>query len=305
MSNAPPVTVLLTVYNDLRYLPAAVESVLSQTFSDFEFIIINDGSTDGCSDYLGAVDDGRLRVLTNARNEGLTVSLNRGLEAARGRYVARMDADDLCRPDRLARQVEFLESHPQAGIVGSSRQLIDEQGHAVGIAHAAQSDLAIRWKCLLGNPFAHPAVMLRKSVVDRHGLRYESYRAEDYELWTRLLQHTLGENLVEPLLCYRLRKGYSVIHRAEQLANHDRIAHGACRRILPDFAVSVEQVRQLRGRYGGYSIREAGMDPSDPLWLECYRNMLTAFAGQYAERPGIEDLVERETARMDRITLID
>src|SRR5204863_8008786 len=103
-------------------------------------------------------------------------------------------------------QVEFLHAHPEVGVLGSSRVLIDEQGGFIAIAPAAEDDLLVRWKCLLGNPFAHPTVMLRLDLLDRHGLRYdETFRtAQDYELWTRLLTVTRGANLPEPLLKYRL-----------------------------------------------------------------------------------------------------
>ena len=279
MPGQPAVTVLLAVYNDERFLPLAVQSVLSQSFADFDFVIINDGSTDGCCDYLDRLRDPRLRIFHNERNLGLAASLNRGLDLARGAYVARMDADDICEPDRLRRQVEFLDANPRVGILGSSRRLIDENGKSIAIATAAQTDRAIRWKCLLGNPFGHPTIMLRRSVLDDHELRYdESYRrAQDYEFWTRVLQHTAGANLVEPLLRYRLREASGGANKTVQLANHDRIAHAACSRLLPQFSLSFEQVRNLRGRYGGFSVRESDMNPTDPEWLDLYRRMFEEF----------------------------
>ena len=121
----PLVTVLLSTHNDLRFLPQAVESILSQSFGDFEFLIIDDGSTDGTTEYLSSVsgEDPRVRVLSNERNIGLTRSLNLGLGSARGRFLARMDADDVSAPQRLARQVTFLERNSDVGVVGSSRTL--------------------------------------------------------------------------------------------------------------------------------------------------------------------------------------
>src|SRR6185437_15229808 len=191
-------------------------------------------------------------------------------------------------PTRLHRQIEFLDAHPDIGILGCSRQVIDENGNALHIARAAEGDLAIRWKCLLGNPFAHPTVMLRKSLLDQYQLRYdESFRtAQDYELWTRLLQHTRGENLAEPLLRYRLRDGISRLSRPEQLANHDRIAFAACGRLLPRFPLSQNQVRELRGRFGGFSVREPDMNPLDARWVELYQQMRDAFSKAHADAPG-------------------
>src|SRR5207244_7669862 len=172
-----------------------------------------------------------------------------------------MDGDDVALPGRLARQVDFLRARPEVGVVGSSRVLIDERGRFVADAPAEDDDLRIRWKCLLGNPFAHPTVMLRLDLLDPHGLRYdESFRtAQDYELWARLLTVTRGVNLRAPLLKYRLRNGVSRVHKAEQLRNHDRIAHAAIRRLVPGFSIVEEEVRQLRGRFGGHSVRDPGM----------------------------------------------
>src|SRR5690349_12551287 len=115
----------MSVYNDARFLPHAVESILAQSFEDFEFLVIDDGSTDASGAYLCGLTDGRVRLIRNPSNLGLTRSLNVGLGAARGTFVARMDADDVALPQRLARQVQFLRTHPKVGIVGCSRTLID------------------------------------------------------------------------------------------------------------------------------------------------------------------------------------
>lgn len=278
MPGEPAVTVLLAVHNDRQYLPAAVESVLAQSFADLEFLIIDDGSTDGASDYLKLLRDRRVRLIHNGENLGLTRSLNIGLDQCRGKYIARMDADDICHVDRLARQVRFLDDHPAVGIVGTSRQLMDADGIDAAVAHATVGDLQIRRKCLLGNPFAHPSVMLRRSVLDAHHLRYDpSFRtAQDYELWTRLLAVCRGENLDEPLLRYRLRDGISRLSKIEQLANHDRIALAAIQRLAGGFAITPMQVRELRGRFGGHSVRDEAMDASEPKWVELHKALLAA-----------------------------
>jgi hypothetical protein len=132
--------------------------------------------------------------------------------------------------------------------------------------------------------------MLRGHVLHEHHLRYdETFRtAQDYELWSRLLMHTQGANLREPLLRYRLRDGISKTCKPEQLANHDRIALAACSRLLPGFPVSAQDVTNLRGRFGGFSVRDAAMDPADPIWLNRYRQMFDAFASAHAGRRGID-----------------
>jgi glycosyltransferase involved in cell wall biosynthesis len=300
MPREPLVTVLMSVFNDVRFLPESVESILGQTFGDFQFIIIDDGSSDGSWDYLASLNDPRLRLIRNPRNVGLTASLNVGLALSTGRYIARMDADDISEPDRLQKQFAFLESHPEIGIVGSSRMLIDEVSAVLSIANAVQGDLEIRWKCLLGNPFAHPAVMLRREVLAHHHLRYdESFRtAQDYEFWTRLLQHTHGENLPEPLIRYRLRDGISRRSKAEQLANHDRIVALANQRLLPAFPLNRAEIRELRGRYGGFSVREEGMEPGEDEWVSKYLAMLDTFCAGHVGREGIEVLRDGVETRL-------
>ena len=300
MPRGPLVTVLMSTHNDLSFLPEAVDSILAQTLTDFEFLIVDDGSTDGSGAYLAGLRDPRVRVLRNAANEGLTRSLNRGLNEAAGRYVARMDADDVALPGRLARQVEFLEANPELGLLGTARVLIDEAGGEVAGGPAVCGSLRVRWKMLLGNAFAHPTVMLRRSALERHGLRYdESFRtAQDYELWTRLLCHTGGDNLDEPLLRYRLRAGISRTHRDDQLANHDRIAHAAIRAFVPAATVTAADVTHLRGRYGGFSVRTPGADAADAHWLGVYRDLLGAFLDAHASRPGLAAFAAEQHARL-------
>src|SRR5262249_42473505 len=154
----------MAVHNDMPYLPESLGSILEQTLEDFELIVIDDGSTDGLWDYLQSQGDRRIRPLQNKENIGLTRSLNLRFEVAKGRYIARMDADDIADPQRLEKQAEFLREEPGVGIVGSARLLIDAEGARVGQAPVMTDNLGIRWKCLLGNPFAHPTVMLRRDV---------------------------------------------------------------------------------------------------------------------------------------------
>jgi glycosyltransferase involved in cell wall biosynthesis len=278
MSRAPLVTVLMSVHNDLRFLPAAVESILAQAFEDFEFLIVDDGSNDGCSEYLHALRDERVHVLTNSANIGLTRSLNRGLDVAGGKYIARMDADDISEPERIALQVSFLEEHSHVGLLGTGRLLIDEAGEIIASAAATSGRFEVRRKMLLGNAFAHPTVMMRRDVLECRRLRYDEtfQTAQDYELWVRLLARTAGDNLPDPLVRYRIRDGISRTRKSDQLANHDRIAYAAIRQFAPGFAIPLEDVRQLRGRFGGFSVRELEMDPSDEKWQKIYAQLCSA-----------------------------
>ena len=143
---APRVTVLMSVYNDGLFLPLAVQSILAQTFPDFEFLIIDDGSTDDSIAYLSQLRDPRVRVVRHPQNLGLTQSLQHGVELAQGEYLARLDADDLATPDRLARQVDYLDQHPAIGLLGSAARKIDEAGRSRSFYRVPLNQLHVRWK---------------------------------------------------------------------------------------------------------------------------------------------------------------
>ncbi len=297
MPGRPAVSVLLPTWNAMRFLPEAVESILRQRFEDFECIIVDDGSTDETPRYLRSLRDTRLRVLRNKTNVGVTAALNIGLAACAGRYIARMDADDISLVDRLQTQVRFLEVHHDIGIVGSSRLLIDEGGMPLGTAPAISDDLSIRWKCLLGNPLPHPTVMFRRDLLERHQFRYDlAFRsAQDYELWTRLLPITRAANIETPLLQYRIcAMSISRSRKPEQLANHDRIAALANSRLLPTFPLGMREITNLRGRYGGESVRNQNWSTTDLEWLEKLRAMLDAFRTHYAADPAIAQCFNRQ-----------
>lgn len=188
-----------------RYLRAALDSVLGQTFDDFELLVVDDGSLDDTADILASVRDPRLRLLRNAESQGVTRSLNIGLQAARGTYVARMDADDLCAPDRLARQVAFLDAHPDHVLLGSSLLSIDAQGRVLRRRIKPMNDMRLRWAMLFRTVIHHPTAMFRRVMPDGAPAKYDEScaAAQDYELWLRLLQQGKGAILAEPLLSYR------------------------------------------------------------------------------------------------------
>ncbi len=236
-------------------------------------------ATDGSGELIGAIPDRRIRLIVNGANLGLTRSLNRGLDLIDTEFVARMDADDIAEPNRLERQLTFLRARPDIGLLGTGRAIIDESGAFVADAPAIPDDRSIRRKALLGNPFAHPTMMLRTSVLRDHALRYDEScpTAQDYDLWVRLLAVSRGANLPEPLLRYRLRAGISQTRKAEQLATHDRIAARAIAAFAPGFPATPEIVRQLRGRFGGHSLRDPAMHPDDPRWRRLHADLLAAF----------------------------
>jgi len=221
VSAAPRVSVLMPVYNAERFLREAVDSILAQTFRDFEFLIIDDGSTDGSGEILRSYADPRLRLIPNGRNLGLTATLNRGLDLAWGAYVARMDADDVSLPERLARQVAFLDARPDVGIVGVWARAFGETHFK--IPHPADPE-RIRAKLLFDSALVHPSVLMRRSLLDAHGLKYRDfYRMEDYDLWQRAARVFPLANLPEYLLRYRVTGG-SVFFGADLAPQRDSYA---------------------------------------------------------------------------------
>ena len=196
----PKVTVLMPVYNGEKYLVEAVESILNQTFRDFEFIIINDGSTDSTREILESYHDPRI-VLVQQENRGLIPTLNRGLSMARGEYVARQDCDDVSLPQRLEHQVRFLDANPDVALVGT-HYFVMTPARVVRTVHRPPcADLHIRWTMLLGSPCAHPSVMFRRKAVQAVGGYDEGFiHAEDYELWSRLARQFKLANIPNPLI---------------------------------------------------------------------------------------------------------
>lgn len=217
MTGSPRVTVLMAVHNGECYLQDAIGSILGQTFADFEFLVIDDGSTDGSAAIVEAFGDPRVRLVKNGENRGLAASLNRGLELACGEFVARMDADDLSLPLRLARQVAFLDRHPAVGVCGSwIRYLGETEGKVV--RYPADPEV-IRAGLLFDPMVAHPSVMLRREPFLRHGLRYDTAfrRSQDYELWARAAHAISFSNVPEVLLLYRSHPSQSrALHRGDQ-----------------------------------------------------------------------------------------
>jgi glycosyltransferase involved in cell wall biosynthesis len=198
----------MPVHNGESYLREAVESILCQTFRDFELLIINDGSSDGSLEILGDYDDARIRVVDNGKNLGISASLNRGIELARGDYIARMDCDDVSLPERLERQAAYLDGNPGCTVVGVRVCFMDAAGEPRGFWNddlATPSSREIRRFLPRANCIAHPGVMVRKSALTRYGYAKAQEGSEDYDLWLRMCADGLViDKLDEILLRYRL-----------------------------------------------------------------------------------------------------
>lgn len=286
----PTISVAMSVYNAERFLASAIDSVLAQTFTDFEFLILDDGSSDSSRDIIAAAAarDSRIRPIVR-ENRGLVASLNQLLAEARAPLIARMDADDLCRPERFARQVAFLAAHPDHGVVGSYTRDIDEDGAAYpssGPDHPVTHE-AFVYNIEHGGPLiAHPSVLYRRDVVLAAGGYHGAFRhCEDFDLWLRLAHRTRIANLPERLLHYRHYAGQvSNRHAVEQQtgAAIARVAYAERQAGRPDPTEQLETLppiealdalfgrdgvaREVRGAiarslvYSPYALRSEGFD---------------------------------------------
>jgi len=208
MMEQPRITVLMSVYNAERFIAEAVESVLKQTFRDFELLIFEDTSTDSTLEILRSFTDPRIRLIKNSENHGLTKNLTQGMDMTRGEFVARMDADDICMPHRLEMQVAYLDAHPEISALGSAVTFFDESGKEF-VAHQPLEHEEIKCALFYGFTMLHPSVMMRKADFDNHGLNYDpAFRvSQDHDLWTRAIRKVRFANLYEPLLRMREHKG--------------------------------------------------------------------------------------------------
>lgn len=242
------ISVLMPVYNPGSYLRGAIDSILNQTFSDFEFLIINDGSTDESLDIIASYSDPRIKVINNQKNLGLSPSLNRAAMMARGKYLARMDADDVTLPDRFQRQVSYLEKHSEVGVLGGSIRIIDERGDMLlQVPPVPYEPIAVQWEMLFRNPMIHPTIMMRRGLYQQVG-GYASARilSEDYDLWRRLIKITQLANLREVIHYYRMHPG-SVT--ATRLSEQKRMSNKVTQKVISDALgeqVPLDTVQKLR-----------------------------------------------------------
>ena len=210
----PKISVVMSVYNGEKHLRESIESILNQTFTDFEFIIVNDGSTDNSLEIIKSYDDERIKIINNEENIGLTKSLNKAIKQARGVYIARQDADDISLSNRLELQFKFLEKHPEVALLGTGIYVIDENGDEIEkrIMHPNP-----KRSLLKGNRFIHGSVMFRKSVIDELGAYNETLRySQDYELWLRLSKEYDVRNLTVPLYKLRMHKSSILSRKVEE-----------------------------------------------------------------------------------------
>lgn len=199
----PKVSVVMPAYNAEKYIGEAIESILNQTFSDFEFIIINDGSTDRTEEIIASYTDSRIIYLKNEKNSGIVITLNKGLDVAKGEYIARMDSDDISLPERLEKQVNEMEQSPDIVVLGGGMEFI---GAKEGKQLFSSTYEELKIDLLFGSCFAHPAVMMRAGYFGEGKFQYDQTfnKMEDYALWIEVSQTYKIASMKEVVLKYRI-----------------------------------------------------------------------------------------------------
>jgi len=232
-SAQPRVSVIMPTYNGEKFLCPAIGSILAQTFTDFELIVVDDGSTDGTVKILGEFNDRRIVVIRNEQNLGIARATNRALAAARGEYIALQDHDDISLPDRFKTQVEFLDSHSEIAVVGSAAVLIDDDGNAYGRFPLPCEEIDIKWRLLFaGDPFHYTSLMFRKVAIDEIGGYGEDPQfqfSEAYDPFSRIAMRHRVINLPQALVHWR-RHGdaTSITHVAQQARSCEVISFRNC-----------------------------------------------------------------------------
>jgi glycosyltransferase involved in cell wall biosynthesis len=240
-----PITILMPVYNVERYLRGALDSLFRQTWQDFELLIVNDGSTDGTRAILAETHDSRIRVIDRPHG-GLASVLRCGVEEARGRYIARMDADDEALPSRLAVQKAYLDGSPNVVLVHTLAQPMDLDGRSLPMVYGdPRPSTATKWLLQWQNPILHPTVMLRRHTLRTHDLNYrlEFFRADEFDLWNRLAPHGDFDAIPEVLHRYRLHPQSMTIRNPVDLhlAAFTRVIHENFERLQVPLSPSVAE----------------------------------------------------------------
>ena len=294
----PKVTVLMPVYNGLPYLGEAIDSILRQTFDDFEFLIIDDCSTDSSVPFIESFSDVRIRLVRNEKNLGQMRSLNKGLQLARGEYVARLDQDDISLPTRLATQVAYLDSHPEVGLVSTNCYLIDSAGVITSgpILQGSLSGAQVEWGLYWDNPIVHPSVMFRSTVIRSCGgypTEY-SYHAEDYALWFQMATVTRMVVLQHPLLYLRKHQGCSTV---VALHNHLNETIGVAQFALAErvgYRPSGSCIRLIRNMDIDHPVTSAEVRRSVDLLLDAFQNLAARYSLDESQARSIKiDLARR------------
>lgn len=261
----PLVSCIMSCYERYDYLKESINSLLAQTYPNFEIIVVLEKSKNQSkiAEVLKEIGDSRIRIIKNKEKLGFAASLNVGIGAANGKYIARMDDDDLANPCRFAIQVKYLEEYKDVGIVGSDMLVF---GRDSGVASSFEQDEFIKASTLFGTPFKHPTVMMRKSLLDKYNLRYDpDYFTEDYELWSRAVYLFKVANIPKPLVYYRSHANQAT---SSDTNNNELKIHNSHKRIMRnqlkkylDLELSDNEIEMIQARksYMFNVLDEAGL----------------------------------------------
>lgn len=203
--NMPEITVFMAAYNAANFIEKSIESVLNQTFKDFELLIVNDGSTDNTVEIINHFQDERIRLISNENNRGLTYTRNVALKEAKGKYIAVLDSDDIALPNRLEKQYKILQENPDLGLCGSSAAVMDKRGNLTGeLLTVSTGRENIKTTLLFKNTFVNSSVMFKANIFKEIGGYRDYAPAEDYDLFIRISYKCAVENLDEILVQYRI-----------------------------------------------------------------------------------------------------
>ncbi len=295
---------ILAARNAAATIDEAVRSVLGQTISDLELVVVDDGSVDGTGDRLAAIDDPRVRVIRNEAPLGLAGALNVALEDARGAYVARMDADDIALPTWLERVLARVRSEPAVAVVGSGMIDLHDGGRLGTVHRMPTGPRAIRWAGIFSSPFFHSTVVIDRRVLDEHGLRYDTSfeESEDFDLWARLLAVAEGDNVPEALVLYRKHGGQASTRRAElQRECQRRVALRQLATLVP----SLDRERaELAWRAGaGLPLPHGAADEAASALELAVEAFEEGHGGHEARRAAAWSLVRARGSTVDRAAL--
>lgn len=261
-AGTPRITVFMAVYNREKLLRRAMESILSQSLGDFEFLLIDDGSVDRSVEIIRSYTDPRIRLVVHSENHGIPRTRNHGLQLARGEYLAILDSDDYAHPQRLDKQLAFLDAHPDVAAVGSWAKRVNHEDRTVGLVMRPLESREIRARLLFVGCFKNPTMMARTQVMREFGYREEFVYCQDIDLWARMSRKYPLVNLPEFLICYRTggmsRESDEVARAMKTMIARDQ---------LHDLCVDFDQ-RDLDWHYGLRNMGSLGLSPEFVDWAE-------------------------------------
>ena len=262
----------MPVYNGVQFLNQSIESILNQTFDNFEFMIIDDGSTDQSLDLIRKYDDSRINLIINNENLGQCATMNHGIRLATGQYIARIDQDDISLPRRLEMQAQYFLNHPEVGVLGCHAKIVDKNLKTVLLKSRPTTNNENKWRLLYSTSVMHPSAMFRKSIIDKYGGYNQKFSpAEDYELWSRLSQHTEIHQLSDYLILRRLHENStSSLNRSVQYDSTNQIRNININRLFSNNIDSnkfEDLVNYLSGRY----------ENSKTWWINVSRDIIQMY----------------------------